>query len=129
MQIQWIGKNVDPKLLWQYAEDFFKERGFFVQLNEHKDQAIISAASQNETRLKIVVKIEGRPQSFIVGFEAVDGITRSMQMLSSLVTMFGLGFLIQKKLTASDAYKKLEGEFFALMEEIINSLVGSMDSK
>jgi len=129
MQTQWIGKNVDPKLLCQHAEDFFRERDFAVRLDEYKEQTIISAVSRNETKLRIVVKIEGEPQRFIVGFESVDEMTRSMQMLSSLVTLFGLGVLVQRKMKSLDAYRKLEDEFFTFMEETINSLVGSAASK
>jgi len=129
MRTQWIGKNVDLSLLCEYIESFFEDRNFKTRREELKNQTSISAVLRNsDVTLSVVVIVSGEPKDFIVEIEVV-GRTKSVRMFRPFLTMFGLGAFFVRRLRSIDFYESLEDEFWAFMDEKVDNLVGSRESK
>ncbi|MEM3697917.1 MAG: hypothetical protein QXQ94_10580 [Candidatus Bathyarchaeia archaeon] len=124
MQIQCIKKKINLELLAKFTETFFKEKGFKTKLEQTKKSFTISCITHHEGKPRIMtVKIMGKPDDFII--ELTNPTPRNLQLLQSVLTLFGWGFLILNELKSQEFYKKIEEEFLTFIDKTIENLANS----
>ena len=126
MQKQWVGKNIDLKLLNENVIFFFESKGLKTKGEELVGGYRIMATSQKAkgVRGEIEVTILGNPADFVI--ETIAGRrARSSMMLGSLTTIFGGGSLFLQGLKSREVSENLEREFWVYIEEIIAHLINS----
>jgi len=125
-QTQWIKKNVDLKLLCLHIQDFLKEKGFDVWLDESLRKRVFSASLKNVPLPKVTVKVSGVPEDFVVSFESELKRNRLVRTLGSFLVMVGLGFFVRKELKSLEFYDELEREFWSFMDKMVSELADSV---
>lgn len=126
MQKQWIGKNVNLKLLSECVESFFKNKGFKTKKDASDGKYTILWTSQRVRSMRgaMMASVFGNSNDFIVEIVASER-TRGSIRLGLLTSAFGGGYLALKGLKAKEALEKLEKEFWIHIEEKVANLTGS----
>ena len=126
MQKQWVGKNVDLKLLSECIEDFFEDKGFKTRKDESAGKYTILWTSQRarDMRHSMTASVFGDPNDFVVEIIASER-TRGSIRLGMLTAGFGGGYFALRGLRAKEAIEKLEREFWVYIEEKVANLTGS----
>jgi hypothetical protein len=126
MQKQWVGKNVDLKLLSECIEDFFKDKGFRTRIDESAGKYTISWAPQRVRNMRgaMSASVLGNSNDFIVEIVASER-TRGSIRLGMLTAAFGGGYLALRGLKAKEILEKIEKEFWIYIEEKVANLTGS----
>ena len=126
MKYQWIGRNVDLRVLREKIESYFKSRKFFVRILRSNDVFELLAIKRvDHLRRKITVKLLGDPNNFEIEFLAGEE-ARSVQKLDTSLKFFGGGIFVLKALETMEYYQKIEGEFWRYMEITIAESVSSV---
>ncbi len=130
MQSQWIGKNVDLKLLSECIEDFFKDKGFKTRKDKTAGKYTILWTSQRARKMRdaMAASVFGTPNDFVVEILASER-TRGSIRLGMLTTAFGGGYLALRGLKAKEVLEKLEREFWIYIEEEVTHLTGSAEKQ
>jgi len=128
MQRQWIGKNVDLKLLSECIENFFKDKGFKTRKDESAGKYTILWTSQRVRKMRdaMTASVLGDSNDFVVEIIASER-TRGSIRLGMLTSAFGGGYLAVRGLKAKEALERLEREFWVYMEEKVANLTGSAE--
>jgi len=128
MQSQWIGKNVDLKLLGECIEDFFKVKGFKTTKDESAGKYTILWTSQRVRNMRDAMRaaVFGDSNDFVVEIIASER-TRGSITLGMLTKAFGGGYLALRGLKAKETLEKLEKEFWVYIEEKVAHLTGSAE--
>ena len=128
MQSQWIGKNVDLKLLGECIEDFFKDKGFKTTKDESARKYTILWTSQRVRNMRDAMRatVFGDSNNFVVEIIASER-TRGSITLGMLTKTFGGGYLALRGLKAKETLEKLEKEFWTYIEEKVTHLTGSAE--
>jgi len=128
MQSQWIGKNVDLKLLGECIEDFFKDKGFKTTKDESARKYTILWTSQRVRNMRDAMRatVFGDSNNFVVEIIASER-TRGSITLGMLTKAFGGGYLALRGLKAKETLEKLEKEFWTYIEEKVAHLTGSAE--
>ena len=128
MQKQWVGRNVDLKLLSQCIEGFFKEKGFLTRIDESAGKYTILWTSQRVRNMHdaMTASILGDSNDFIVEIVASER-TRGSIRLGMLTAAFGGGYLALRGLKAKEVLEKIEKEFWVYVQEEIAHLTGSTE--
>ena len=132
MKDQWVGKNMNLKMLTERVRPFFDELAFETDTERIQDGYLIQAVSKiPNVRLRIDVKIVGRPNDFVVEFSAGGkGRRFSLSMIVGyLTTMFGGGYLISREAKKQETMDPFENDFWRHADMQIGDLVGSATSK
>jgi len=126
MQKQWVGKNVDLKLLSECVEVFFKDKGFKTTKDESAGKYTILWTSQRVRNMRdaMTASVFGDSNDFVVEIIASER-TRGSIRLGMLTTAFGGGYLVLRGLKAKEALEKLEKEFWIHIEGKVADLTGS----
>ena len=126
MQKQWIGKNVDLKLLSECVESFFKDKDFRTKKDASDGKYTILWTSQRVRSMRgaMTASVFGNSDDFIVEIVASER-TRGSIRLGLLTSAFGGGYLALRGLKAKEALEKLEKEFWIHIEEKVANLTGS----
>ncbi|MCK5592947.1 hypothetical protein KAI31_02495 [Candidatus Bathyarchaeota archaeon] len=128
MKSQWIAKNVDLNILTERIKSFFHETDFETAVEEMQQGYLIRAVSKiPNLRLKINVRIEGRPNDFMVGFSTggKGGYFSLSMIVGYLTTMFGGGYLISREAQKQGNLNMLENDFWRHTEIQVANLVDS----
>jgi len=130
MQRQWVGKNVDLKLLSKCVEDFFKDKGFKTRKDESAGKYTILWTSQRVRNMRdaMTASVFGDPNDVVVEILASER-TRGSIKLGMLTTAFGGGYLALRGLKAKEVLEKLEREFWIYIEEKVAHLTGSAEKQ
>jgi hypothetical protein len=128
MQSQWIGKNVDLKLLGECIEDFFKDKGFKTTKDESAGKYTILWTSKRVRNMRDAMRaaVFGDSNDFVVEIIASER-TRGSIRLGMLTKAFGGGYLALRGLKAKETLEKLEKEFWTYIEEKVTHLTGSAE--
>lgn len=128
MQRQWVGKNVDLKLLSEYVEDFFKDKGFKTRKDESAGKYTILWTSQRVRNMRnaMTASVFGDSNDFVVEIIASER-TRDSIRIGMLTAAFGGGYLALRGLKAKEVLEKLEREFWVYIEEKVVHLTGSAE--
>lgn len=128
MQRQWIGKNVDLKLLSECIEDFFEDKGFKTRIDESAGKYTILWAPQRARNMRgaMSASILGDSNDFIVEIVASER-TRGSIRLGMLTAAFGGGYLALRGLKAKEVLEKIEKEFWVYIEEKVAHLTRSTE--
>ena len=128
MQSQWIGKNVDLKLLGECIEDFFKAKGFKTTKDESAGKYTILWTSKRVRNMRDTMRaaVFGDSNDFVVEIIASER-TRGSITLGMLTKAFGGGYLALRGLKAKETLEKLEKEFWVYIEEKVAHLTGSAE--
>jgi hypothetical protein len=126
MQRQWVGKNVDLKLLSECIEDFFKDKGFRTRIDESAGEYTILWTSQRVRNMRdaMTASVLGNSNDFVVEIVASER-TRGSIRLGMLTASFGGGYLALRGLKAKEVLEKIEKEFWIYIEEKVANLTGS----
>jgi len=128
MEGRWINKNVDLELLTNSIVDFLRMLDFEIMSGEVASEYAIFAGNSPNFKIGgyVSVTIQGKPEDFKVKFELHTGEKkRSFFMSPLLMSMFGAGFLLSKRLKSEEAWLKLEKEFWRGLEKILVQLTNS----
>jgi len=125
---RWLEKNVDLGMLAERIRPFFHETDFEATVEKMQEGYVIEAVSKiPNLKLKINVKILGRPNDFAVEFS--DGSRRgyfSPSMIAGyLTTMFGGGYLISREAEKRETLDVLEKDFWGHTRMQVADLVDS----
>ena len=128
MQKQWVGKNVDLKLLSECIENFFKDKGFRTRIDESAGKYTILWTSQRVRNMRdaMTASVLGNSNDFIVEIVASER-TRGSIRLGMLTAAFGGGYLALRGLKAKEILEKIEKEFWVYVQEKITHLTGSTE--
>jgi len=128
MQKQWVGKNVDLKLLSECIENFFKDKGFRTRIDESAGKYTILWTSQRVRNMRdaMTASVLGNSNDFIVEIVASER-TRGSIRLGMLTAAFGGGYLALRGLKAKEILEKIEKEFWVYVQEKIAHLTGSTE--
>lgn len=120
---QWVGKNVDLKLLSEYAGDFFKDKGFEIRIEGSDSEYKIILGFQHalERHENIDIRILGNPNDFVVEFSA-DRRARSAILFGYVTSLIGGGSLLLRGLKSLERLRKLENEFWVQIEQGVERL-------
>ena len=132
MKDQWVGKNVNLKMLTERVRPFFDELDFETNTERIQDGYLIQAVSKiPNLRLRVDVRIVGRPNDFVVEFSAGGkGGRLSLSMIVGyLTTMFGGGYLVSREAQKQETVETFENDFWRHADMQIGDLVGSATSK
>jgi hypothetical protein len=122
MKQQWKNRNVDLFSLMGYIRHFFEEKQLKVVEKKLKDGLCIEVFSLDENPPgRLCVKILGTPNNFIIEILA-GGEMPNILSLFPLLERLGLGFLILQKIRSEELLNKLEPEFWAFINIIIERL-------
>lgn len=124
-QTRWIKKNVNLKLLCLHIQNFFKEKGFNVRLDESLRKMVFSASLDNVPLLRLLVKVSGVPEDFVVSFESEGKRNRLVKPLGPFLVMVGLGFFVRQELKLRELHENLETEFWSFMERKVSELAST----
>ena len=120
LQTRWLNKNVDLEGLSKRIEEFYKSKGFEVLVEGSKDAfRVVGVLRVGDKLRSSYVGINGNPNDFTVEFSGGQ-MGRFSQFLSPLITMFGGGVLILERLRSQEFYEKLETEFWAFVEHVVD---------
>ncbi|UCE28903.1 MAG: hypothetical protein JSV85_06485 [Candidatus Bathyarchaeota archaeon] len=128
MRSQWIAKNVDLRILTERIKQFFPETDFETAVEGIQQGYLIRAASKiPNLRLKTTVRIQGRPNDFMVEFLAGGkrGYLSLSMIVGYLTTMFGGGYLISKEAQKQENLDMLENDFWKHVDLQVADLVDS----
>lgn len=128
MKNRWLEKNVDLNMLAERIRPFFHETDFETTVEKIQEGYIIRADSKiPNLRLKISVKILGRPNDFVVEFSAGSkgGFFSPSMIAGFLTTMFGGGYLVSREARKQETVDVLENDFWRHTEMQVADLVGS----
>jgi len=128
MQKQWVGKNVDLKLLSECIEDFFNSKGFRTKIAESAGKYTILWAPQRARNMSdaMSASVFGSSNDFVVEIVASER-TRGSIRLGMLTTAFGGGYLVLRGLKAKEVLETIEKEFWVYVEEKVAHLTGSRE--
>jgi hypothetical protein len=128
MQRQWVGKNVDLKLLSECIEDFFKDKGCLTRIDKSAGRYTILWTSQRGFNMRdaMTASVLGNSNDFIVEIVASER-TRGSIRLGMLTSAFGGGYLALRGLKAKEVLEKIEKEFWVYTEEKVVHLTGSTE--
>ncbi len=120
---QWVGKNVDLKLLSEYAGDFFKDKGFEIRIegSDSEYKIILGFQYALERHENIDIRILGNPNDFVVEFSA-DRRARSAILFGYVTSLIGGGSLLLRGLKSLERLRKLENEFWVQIEQGVERL-------
>jgi hypothetical protein len=120
---RWVGKNVDLKLLSEYAGDFFKDKGFKIRIDGSDSEYKIILGFQRalERHENIDIRILGNPNDFVVEFSA-DRRARSAILFGYVASLIGGGSLLLRGLKSLERLRKLEKEFWVQIEHCVERL-------
>ena len=122
MQTRWVNRNVALNVLSKRIEDFYKRKGFETSVDHLEDTYKIVAALRIDDKLRTsYVSVKGNSNDFTVEF--LGGRSgRFSLLLAPLATMFGGGIFILDRLKSQDFYERLETEFWAFVENVVEQL-------
>jgi hypothetical protein len=120
---RWVGKNVDLKLLSEYARDFFKDKGVKIRVDESNSEYRIALGFQHalEKHENVDIRILGNPNDFVVEFYA-DRRARSAILLGYVTQLIGGGSLLLRGLKSLERLRKLEKQFWVYLENCVERL-------
>lgn len=120
---RWVGKNVDLKLLSEYAGNFFEDKGFKTRIADSDSEYKIILGSQHalERHENVDIRILGNPNDFVVEFSA-DRRARSAILLGHVTTLIGGGSLLLRGLKSLEELRKLEKQFWVYIEDCVEHL-------
>jgi hypothetical protein len=125
VKTQWLKKNVDLSRLNEPVEAFLKREGFKVSMREDRERVEFFAAKKHEEKtFTIIVTIEGEPSNFTIELEGKN-VSESAYMFTNLLSLFGLGGLLAKKVDLLSVYRAIEDKFFAFMDDVVEQLANS----
>jgi hypothetical protein len=126
MERRWHMKNVDLDLLVFRIGDFFKENNFEVIGEETSINYRILAKNSPSYRLLglVEVTIEGTPADFVLKLE-LSGTKKRFAVYSTLLTMFGGGYLVLQEVESDEAWEKLNKQFWPYVENMVLYLTNS----
>ena len=128
MKKQWLEKNVDLDALAERIRPFFHEIDFETMVEKMQEGYIIQAASKiPNLKLRIDVKILGRPDDFTLEFSAGSrgGYFSPSMIAGYLTTMFGGGYLVSREAKKREALDMLENDFWKHTQMQVADLVNS----
>jgi len=106
--------------------DFFRSKGLKVTANKLEDGYIIFLSDATKGTLK--VKIVGKPDDFIVELYT-ESHYDSFSHLGPLVSIFGGGAFLLKKIKNEEFLMKIEEDFWKYIEEILTFLRNSKNRR
>jgi hypothetical protein len=120
---RWVGKNVDLKLLSEYAGNFFKDKGFKIKIDGSDSEYKIILGFQHalERHENVDIRILGNPNDFVVEFYA-DRRARSVILLGYVTQLIGGGSLLLRGLKSLEELRKLEKQFWVHIENCVERL-------
>lgn len=126
---RWVKKNVDLCLLSEHVTYFLKSKGFTTKEDKSGKKWIIIGKLHHgsigrDLRSAIEVRISGNSNDFKVEY-LPSGQSRPSILLDSILTLFGGGSLVVRRLKYQEAIQKLEREFWGFIENTIMHLVDS----
>lgn len=125
---QWLEKNVDLNMLAERIRPFFHETEFETTVEKMQEGYTIQAVSKiPNLRLRINVKILGRPNDFTVEYSAggKGGYFSSSMIAGYLTTMFGGGYLLSRESRKRETLDALENDFWRHTQIQVADLVDS----
>lgn len=126
LDYKWIGKNVNLNLLVDTIEGFLQSRKFKIRREDSKGSYQLLAtfrSPEGEVR-SIEVKVSGTPNDFTVQLRPAEQ-THIVWKLSPLVSFFGGGALLSKKLKSTEFYQRFEEDFWRHLEIKVFQLADS----
>jgi len=120
---RWIGKKVDLKILSQKILEFLRNKNFEVNELESSREVVLVGVSRDNARKKVKICITGCPDDFVVDFKSP--IDDFLKISTQLLTFFGLGFLVYRRVKEFDYYQSLEEDFWAFLVKAVTDLAGS----
>lgn len=128
MKNQWLGKNVDLRMLAESIRPFFHETDFETTLEKVQKGYVIQAICKiPNLQLRINVNIFGQPNDFTVEFLSGDkkGIFSPSMIAGYLTSLFGGGYLILKETKKQEVLNMLENDFWKHVQMQVADLVSS----
>jgi hypothetical protein len=105
--------------------EFFKSKGFEVLVEGSEgDFKVVSVLRAGDKLQSCYASIKGIPNDFAVEFSGAPN-SRFSQFLAPLITMFGGGIFVLKRLQSQEFYEKLEAEFWAFVEHAVDQTATS----
>jgi hypothetical protein len=113
------------KDLSECIEEFFESKGFETLVEGLEGNfKVIGVMRVGDKSQSFYASIKGSSSDFTVEFSGAQN-SRFSQFLTPLITMFGGGILILKKLQSQEFYEKLETEFWAFVEHKVDQTSAS----
>lgn len=130
MQRNWTKKNVDLALLTARIADFFKEKDFEAIKGETSTGYQILGEDSPHFKIPgyVSVTIEGKPEDFTVKLDHCRNKKRPPRFSPFLLTMFGGGYLISRRLKSEEAWTKLETELWKHVEKAVSHSTNSAET-
>jgi len=120
---RWVKRNVDLELLSEFLADFLAKRGFKARVKKQvMGFRVLALPSFPHGILEeVTLVIEGDRNDFAVKF--VSGkLSHSFVKYGFLTTIFGGGSFLLRGLKSEEMLEKLETEFWAHLEKMIDYL-------
>lgn len=128
VQIQWLEKNVNLRLLAERIRPFFHDTDFETLLERVPEGYVIQAVSKiPNLQLRINVNVLGEPDDFTVEFLSggKGGYFSSSMVAGYLTSVFGGGYLVRSGATRREVLDMLESRFWRHVQMQVADLVGS----
>lgn len=123
MEKRYVKRKVDLQLLGDTLADFLAKKGFKLTSDKlDREYRIIGVPRSHHDILEEVrVVIEGDENDFVVKFISGDR-SHSFVMYGFLTTLFGGGSFLLQGLKSEERLERLETEFWAYVEMVIDHL-------
>jgi len=121
LERRWKNRNVNIDLLVNSLVDFFKEMDFGIVKGKTSTGYAIIASDSSIFQINgyVTVEIEGKPEDFTIKFEVHEEESGTRFFSPLLMTMFGGGYFLSKRLKSREACIRLEREFWNYVERIL----------
>lgn len=103
--------------------EFLRNKNFEVNELESSREVVLVGVSRDNARKKVKICITGCPDDFVVDFKSP--IDDFLKISTQLLTFFGLGFLVYRRVKEFDYYQSLEEDFWAFLVKAVTDLAGS----
>jgi hypothetical protein len=133
---RWVNKNVDLTKLADVIRSFVKLQGLRTENEEFTERSRIFRVTElvedNLGRLRrrsrnTQISIDGCPNDFVITLDRGnmnDGLA-SPKIIGRLLSFFGGGYLVMKRLRAQEAFNIWQERFWSFIQEQIADLVNS----
>jgi hypothetical protein len=115
----WANASVNIEVAARLIEDFFRKRNFSVRQKRSDSNAIIDA-SNNVDKASFLIRIHNAENSFEVEFAPKEPI--SLRYFGNLLSTFGGGPFVLKRLRSEEAAVKIESEFWIYVSELVEEM-------
>ncbi len=123
MRYEWKDRQIDPKILSQQIEKFFKKNNFITETQEENTHLKISAIPTTKTDIKEKIEIEIHPakDGFTVDFKTAEKAQTSIKLglLSSFLTG---GSLLLRSLKSKEKLDEIQKKFWSCVQEYVSTL-------